>query len=72
MRGVRILEQAAEEAIEAAAWHECERAGLGAEFAQAVDFAIDLTRHWNCVGFRTDIRRLRRVCYLHDFKRVNL
>lgn len=42
MRRVRILEQAAEEAIEAAAWYEQERAGLGAEFAQAIDAAIDL------------------------------
>ncbi len=42
MRRVRVLEQAAEEAIEAAAWYEQRRAGLGAEFAQALDAAIDL------------------------------
>lgn len=42
MRRVRILHEAAEEAIEAAAWYERERAGLGREFSQAVDAAIDL------------------------------
>ncbi|MEN8260611.1 MAG: hypothetical protein ABFS02_08505 [Pseudomonadota bacterium] len=42
MRRVRILEKAAEEAIEAAAWYEEERPGLGIEFAHAVNSAIDL------------------------------
>lgn len=42
MRRVRILVQAAEEAIEAAAWYEQERAGLGIEFDYAVNAAIDL------------------------------
>lgn len=42
MRRVRILEEAAGEAIEAAAWYEQERTGLGAEFARAVDTAIEL------------------------------
>jgi len=42
VRRVRILQEAAEEAIEAAAWYEGERAGLGTEFSQAVDAAIDL------------------------------
>jgi plasmid stabilization system protein ParE len=42
VRRVRILHEAAEEAIEAAAWYEHERAGLGVEFSQAVDAAIDL------------------------------
>ncbi len=42
MRRVRILEQAAEEAIEAAAWYEQERPGLGIEFDRAVNVAIDL------------------------------
>jgi plasmid stabilization system protein ParE len=42
VRRVRVLEQAAEEAIEAAAWYEKARAGLGAEFARAIDAAIDL------------------------------
>lgn len=42
MARVRILEQAAEEATEAAAWYEQERPGLGAEFAQAVNAALDL------------------------------
>lgn len=42
MRRVRILEAAAEEAIEAADWYERERAGLGAEFGQAINTALDL------------------------------
>lgn len=42
MRTVRILEQAAEEAGEAAAWYERERPGLGRDFFEAVDSAIDL------------------------------
>ena len=42
MRRIRILEQAAEEAIEAATWYEHESAGLGLEFAHAIDAAIDL------------------------------
>ena len=42
MRRVRILEQAAEEAIEAAAWYEQEHPGLGFEFDHAVNAAIDL------------------------------
>jgi hypothetical protein len=42
VRRVRILEEAATEAIEAAAWYEHERPGLGVEFEQAVDAALDL------------------------------
>ena len=42
MRTVRILEEASQEAIEAAAWYEYEQAGLGAEFFAAVDSAIDV------------------------------
>jgi hypothetical protein len=42
VRRVRILHEAAEEAIEAAAWYERERAGLGVVFSQAVNAAIDL------------------------------
>ena len=42
MLRVRILEEAAEEAIEAAAWYERERPGLGVEFDQAVNAALDL------------------------------
>ena len=37
MRRVRILEEAAEEAIEAAAWYELHRRGLGAELETAVE-----------------------------------
>lgn len=42
MRRIRIHEQAAEEAIEAAAWYEREYPGLGIEFERAVNTAIDL------------------------------
>ncbi|MCH8490911.1 MAG: hypothetical protein LAT81_13420 [Oceanicaulis sp.] len=42
MRTVRILEEASQEAIEAAAWYEFEQPGLGAEFFAAVDAAIDI------------------------------
>lgn len=41
MRRVRVLDEAAEEASEAAAWYERERSGLGVEFADAVDDALD-------------------------------
>ena len=41
MPTVRILEEASQEAIEAAAWYEHEQAGLGAEFFAAVDAAMD-------------------------------
>jgi hypothetical protein len=39
MRRIRILDKAAEEAVEAAAWYERQRAGLGADFERAVDWA---------------------------------
>ena len=42
MRTVRILEEAAEEAVEAIAWYESERPGLGIDFSKAIDRAIDL------------------------------
>ncbi|WP_018405726.1 hypothetical protein [Marinobacter gelidimuriae] len=42
MRTVRILEEASQDAIEAAAWYEYEQPGLGAEFFAAVDAAIDV------------------------------
>ena len=42
MRRVRILDEAAEEAAEAAAWYELQRPGLGAEFERALDTALDL------------------------------
>ena len=42
MRLVRILHQAAEEVEAAAAWYESERQGLGVEFSDAIDVAIDL------------------------------
>ncbi len=42
MRRIRILEAASEEAIAAATWYEHERPGLGSEFAQAADSALDL------------------------------
>jgi hypothetical protein len=42
MRRLRIVEAAAEEAVEAAAWYERQRAGLGADFERAVNAALDL------------------------------
>ncbi len=39
---VRILEEASQEAMEAAAWYEVEQPGLGAEFFIAVDAALDV------------------------------
>lgn len=42
MRRVRILDEAADEATEAAAWYELQRPGLGAEFDRAVNAALDL------------------------------
>lgn len=42
MRKVRILRQAAEEAEAAAGWYEKERQGLGAEFVEAIEAAIDI------------------------------
>jgi toxin ParE1/3/4 len=42
VRRLRILEAAAEEAIEAAAWYERQCTGLGADFGDALDAALDL------------------------------
>ena len=42
MARVRILEEASDEAIEAAAWYEEQRPGLGIEFAQAFHASLDL------------------------------
>ena len=42
MARVRVLEEAAIEATEAAAWYENARPGLGGEFAQAILAALDL------------------------------
>jgi toxin ParE1/3/4 len=42
MRTVRILEEASQEAIEAAAWYEYEQPGLGVEFFASVEIAIDV------------------------------
>ena len=39
---VRLLEAAAEEAIEAAAWYEQAHPGLGQEFARALGAVLDL------------------------------
>ena len=42
MRAVSIHASAAEEAVEAAAWYEHERSGLGTDFRRAIDAALDL------------------------------
>jgi hypothetical protein len=42
VRSYRVHEEAAAEAIEAAAWYERHRLGLGAEFDAALQAALDL------------------------------
>ena len=42
MRRLRILDAAAQEAAEAAAWYEEQRPGLGHDFQRAIDAALDL------------------------------
>lgn len=42
MRRVRIHAAAAEEAVEAAAWYDRQRPGLGSDFSTALDAALDL------------------------------
>ncbi len=42
MRILRILAAAAEEAAEAAAWYEKERSGLGIDFQNATEAALDV------------------------------
>ena len=42
MPRVRILEAAALEALEAAAWYEREQAGLGVDFEAAIQAALDV------------------------------
>lgn len=42
MPRIRILDAAADEAAEAAAWYERRRPGLGSDFEKAVDAALDL------------------------------
>lgn len=42
MRTVWILEEAVDEAAEAAAWYEAESPGLGNDFFEALEAAIDL------------------------------
>ena len=42
MPKIRVLDAAVYEAAEAVAWYERQRPGLGADFEQAVDAALDL------------------------------
>ncbi len=42
MRPVRILQEDAEEAVAAAEWYEREHPGLGTEFSDPIEAAIDL------------------------------
>ena len=41
-RRIRILAEAAEEAVDAAAWYEEQQPGLGSEFKAAIDAALDM------------------------------
>jgi hypothetical protein len=45
MHRIRILAEAAEEAMEAAAWYESERQGLGQAFSHAIDHALASPLH---------------------------
>lgn len=49
-RSVRILEAAAVEAAEAAAWYEARRKGLGAEFRSEFEFVFDRLREGGLPG----------------------
>jgi len=42
MKKIRILEQATDEAVAAADWYDQQQPGLGNEFSEALDTAIDL------------------------------
>jgi hypothetical protein len=42
MRALRLHAEASQEALEAAAWYERQRPGLGADFQRAIDAALDL------------------------------
>lgn len=42
MRKIRLLDEAVMEAMEAADWYEKEWPGLGVEFAEALDAALDI------------------------------
>lgn len=42
MKRIRVLEEAVDEAIAAADWYDQQKPGLGNEFSEAVDIAIDL------------------------------
>ncbi len=42
MRAVRLLQEAIEEAVAAAEWYDRESPGLGDEFSQAIEAAIDV------------------------------
>ena len=50
MRSVRILQPAAAEVVEAAAWYESQRLGLGAEFRDELKVALDLLRQYPLPG----------------------
>ncbi len=42
MRRVRVIEQAAQEALEAAAWYESQRVGLGSDFQRGIEAALEV------------------------------
>jgi toxin ParE1/3/4 len=44
MRAVRVLDAAASEAVEAAAWYEARRRGLGADFRSEFKLVLDRLR----------------------------
>jgi toxin ParE1/3/4 len=80
MRSVRLLEPAATEAAEAAAWYETQRAGLGYDFREEFRVALDLLRqeptpgrHWpGRLGERGVMRvAMKRFPFFLVFLKVN-
>lgn len=65
MRRVWLLEETAEEAVEAAAWYEQECPGLGVEFEREINAALDLLEDemipLTSLSSTTDIRGARRL-----------
>ena len=80
MLRLEILEEAAEEAEEAARWYEDQCPGLGEEFLEEIDRAIDRIREspqrWRQYGADARVRRFivhrfpYAVVYTYDATRV--
>jgi len=69
-RRFRPEPEATDELEDAALWYEHKRAGLGVEFVEAIDAALDQIEHWPAIGQRVlhvpnDIPARR--CPVHRF-----